>query len=215
MDKQVPCAYCQAAIADHYFLACALCETPFHKECWESTKRCSVYGCESESSILPAELLYRRAKGLDAVPALAPTAALDLLDSTNEITRLDEAQLHKRIQLATIRHDALMQRLAIPTPGEWIASAFAAGAIFSVGAVITFLLIYVGDYMDYGRKVLGTIGLAISAIVATPPLLSRYRATLLPMKRERLEHERLSSLLVELKCEVEMRKSAKDHPRMK
>lgn len=52
---QAHCPYCRAEIADPEIACCFVCGTAYHKDCWNESGRCSVYGCNGRLPFLLAE----------------------------------------------------------------------------------------------------------------------------------------------------------------
>jgi hypothetical protein len=47
----IPCAICHSAInPGEVFGKCKICETPYHKECWDFNGGCAVLGCRGANN---------------------------------------------------------------------------------------------------------------------------------------------------------------------
>ena len=79
MEKDVPCAYCDASVVGASFVICSACAVPIHRDCWkDGGEKCPTYACGSTAATDPALALFRAPKGssaLDHVPAPPPPPA--------------------------------------------------------------------------------------------------------------------------------------------
>lgn len=44
------CVYCGDPLLGRPLVRCTRCETPFHEDCWEASRRCAVFGCGAQEA---------------------------------------------------------------------------------------------------------------------------------------------------------------------